>query len=37
MKAVIRFQIATNGENRNFVFHDQNVAELAICGGIAGV
>ena len=23
-------------EPRNIVFHDQNVAELAICGGIAG-
>ncbi|OTA69401.1 hypothetical protein K449DRAFT_428850 [Hypoxylon sp. EC38] len=22
--------------NKNIVFHDQNVAELAICGGIAG-
>jgi hypothetical protein len=26
----------TNSLSRNIVFHDQNVAELAICGGIAG-
>jgi len=26
----------TYSPNSNIVFHDQNVAELAICGGIAG-
>jgi hypothetical protein len=30
------FQFSTNTHPSNIVFHDQNVAELAICGGIAG-
>lgn len=28
--------VPTNTELSNIVFHDQNVAELGICGGIAG-